>query len=186
MYYEYHWYRYGGTRIEYGIVQIINLPRLMQGRLLEDSKLKLLKRWRLEDGRFDQRISQSNWNTTTQHSVCTIKHKNRNIEIFWKLNHNVHNWLFYGIFTFLAHFAAKILQFFRFLQISCYLEIILKNSEIFGEVKKILETWQRWPSHMYYAGLTVHNAFLLLLLCVYTSQFIKSMGKKVRDRKNVA
>ncbi len=56
----------------------------------------------------------------------------------------IHNWLFYKIFAFLAHFAAKILQFLGFLRISCYLEIILKGCEISWDLKKILEGWQHW------------------------------------------
>ncbi len=79
---EYNRYQYGNTRMEYGIVRIINLTGPLQERLLEDSKLKALKKQRPKDGRLDQRISQSNSNTTALHSVWIIKHKNRNIEFF--------------------------------------------------------------------------------------------------------
>ncbi len=93
------------------------------------------RRWP-KDGRLDQRISRSNSNTTALHSVCTIIHKNGNIQFFWKLNYNIHNRLLYGIFAFLVHFAAKILQFLEFLGISCYLETILKN------VKSLEISWK--------------------------------------------
>ncbi len=127
-------------RMEYGIVQIINLHRPTSQILLEDSKLEASKRQRPRDRTLDQRISRSNSNTTALHSVYTIKHKKGNIEIFWKLNHNIHNWLFYGVFAFLVHFAAKIyntwdfheylikiLQFLELLQTSCYLQTILER-----------------------------------------------------------
>ncbi len=132
------------TQMEYGIVQIINQPRSTQERLLEESKLEASKRRRTEDGRLGQRISQSNSNTTALHSVCTIKHKKGNIEIFWRLNHNIHSWLFYGIFAFLVHSTAKILQFLGFLWISSYLDTILKECEIAEDLKKIFERWQHW------------------------------------------
>ncbi len=44
-----------------------------------------------EDKTLDQWICRSNANITALHSVCTIQHKNGKIEIFWKLNHNIHN-----------------------------------------------------------------------------------------------
>ncbi len=53
----------------------------LEARSLEDTKTKVR--------RCDQWISRSNSNTTTLHSECTIKNKNGNIEIFWKLNHNM-------------------------------------------------------------------------------------------------
>ncbi len=86
---------------------IINLYSPTQGRLLEGSKLKASKSQRPEDRRLDQGINRSNSHTTALHSECTIKHKNRKIEIFWKLNHYIQNWLFYRNFAFLSHFAFR-------------------------------------------------------------------------------
>ncbi len=88
-------------------IRIISLPRPTQERLLEDSKLEVLKRRRPEDGILLQRISRSNSNTSALHSVCIFKHKNGNIDIFWKLNHNIHNWLFYAIFCIFSTFCSK-------------------------------------------------------------------------------
>ncbi len=97
--YEHDRYQYSDTRMKYGIVRIINLSRPMQERLLEDSKLKVSKRQRTKNGKLDQQISWSNSNTTALHNVGTIKHKNGNIEFFWKLIRNIHNLPFYWIFA---------------------------------------------------------------------------------------
>ncbi len=125
--------------MEYRIVCIINLPSPTQDNYLNTGSSKSRRK---KDPKTEDSISWSNSNTTALHSVCTIKHKNGNIKIFWKLNHNIHNRLFYGIFIFLVNFAVKILQFLGFLRISCYLEIILKECEISRDLKKILERWQ--------------------------------------------
>ncbi len=94
-----------------GIVRIINLRKPSRSDYLktQSSKPQRDEDLRLEGRRLDQWISRSNSNATALHNVCTIKHKNGNIESFWKLNLNICNRLFYGIFTFSVHFAAKIL-----------------------------------------------------------------------------
>ncbi len=51
---------------------------------IQNPKPRRAENPKMED--VDQGISQSNSNTTAPHSSCTIKHKNGNIEIFWKLN----------------------------------------------------------------------------------------------------
>ncbi len=133
MKYEYDQYRYSNTRMEYGIVRIIHLPRATQEWLLEDAKLGTSKRQSFEDGRLHQWISLSNSNTTALHSVCTMRHKNGHNEIFSKLNHNIHNWLFYEIFknfTILGIFTSIFLSWDTF-----------KGCEICVDLKKILERW---------------------------------------------
>ncbi len=122
--------------MEYGIVRKINLHRPKQDRLLEDSKLKASKGQKPKDRRLDQPIKLEHYCTTQCMHYQTQKRK---------------YWLFYGIFLkfynswdFYEYLVIKILQFLGLLQISCYLEIILKVCEISGDLKKILETWQHW------------------------------------------
>ncbi len=142
-------------QMEYGLVWITNLHRSDYLKTWSSKPWKD-KDQKFEDRRLDQWISQSNSNTAALQSVCTIKHKHEILKFFvnWIIIFIIDYFMefslfwcilqqkFYNSWYFYEYLVVKILQLLGFLQISCYLETLLKECEISGDLKKILETWQ--------------------------------------------
>ncbi len=72
-----------------------------------------------------------------------MKHKNQNIDIFWKLNHNIHKWLFY-VSLFTAFCGKDFINLRIFTNI--LLSIFYNSWDFYKNLVILRQFWNVWGS----------------------------------------